>query len=61
MILMSQRISQEKTKEKNPRHPLFNVLGLAKQGRGKKTKVANDKQDQTPAERRAAMTWAHQK
>jgi len=30
----------------------------AKRGRGKKTKVANDKQDQTPAERHAAMTWA---
>ena len=30
----------------------------AKQGRGKKTKTANDKQDQTPVERRAAMTWA---
>jgi len=30
----------------------------AKRGRGKKTKTANDKQDQTPAERRAAMTWA---
>jgi hypothetical protein len=30
----------------------------AKRGRGKKTKAANDKQDQTPAERRAAMTWA---
>ena len=30
----------------------------AKRGRGKKTKMANDKQDQTPAERRAAMTWA---
>ena len=25
---------------------------------GKKTKAANDKQDQTPAECRAAMTWA---
>ncbi len=30
----------------------------AKRGRSKKTKMANDKQDQTPAERRAAMTWA---
>jgi len=30
----------------------------AKRGRGKKTKTANDKQDQTTAERRAAMTWA---
>ena len=30
----------------------------AKRGRGKKTKAANDKQDQTPAERHAAMTWA---
>jgi len=30
----------------------------AKRGRGKKTKVANDKQDRTPSERHAAMTWA---
>jgi hypothetical protein len=30
----------------------------AKRGKGKKTKAANDKQDQTPAERHAAMTWA---
>jgi len=30
----------------------------AKRGRGKKTKAANDKQDQIPAERHAAMTWA---
>jgi len=30
----------------------------AKRGRGKTTKAANDKQDQTLAERRAAMTWA---
>jgi hypothetical protein len=30
----------------------------AKRGRGKKTKAANDKQDQTAAERHAAMTWA---
>jgi len=30
----------------------------AKRGRGKKTKTANDKQDQTTAEHRAAMTWA---
>ncbi len=29
----------------------------AKRGKGKKTKV-NDQQDQTPAERHAAMTWA---
>jgi hypothetical protein len=29
----------------------------AKRGRGKKTKAANDQQDQTPAERRAAI-WA---
>ena len=27
-------------------------------GRGKKTKAANDKQDQTPADRHVAMTWA---
>ena len=30
----------------------------AKRGRGKKTDTANDKQDQTPPERHAAMTWA---
>ncbi len=30
----------------------------AKRGRGKKTKATNDKQDQTTAERHAAMTWA---
>jgi len=30
----------------------------AKRGKGEKTKVANDKHDQTPAERHAAMTWA---
>ena len=30
----------------------------AKRGRGKKTNTANDKQDQTPSERHAAMTWA---
>ena len=30
----------------------------ARRGRGKKTKATNDKQDQTPAERHAAMTWA---
>ena len=30
----------------------------AKRGRGKKAKVPNDKQDQTQAERRVAMTWA---
>ena len=33
----------------------------AKRGKGNKAKTASDKQDQTPAERRAAMTWAHQK
>ena len=27
-------------------------------GKGRKSKAANDKQDQTPAERHAAMTWA---
>ena len=31
---------------------------LAKRGRRKKTKTVNDQQDQTPAERHAAMTWA---
>jgi hypothetical protein len=30
----------------------------SKRGKGRKTKTANDKQDQTPAERHAAMTWA---
>ena len=30
----------------------------AKQGRGKKIKTADDSQDQTPAEKRASMTWA---
>jgi len=30
----------------------------AKQGRGKKVKTADDAQDQTPAEKRASMTWA---
>ncbi len=30
----------------------------AKRGKGKKTRVANDKPDQTPVERHVAMTWA---
>ncbi len=30
----------------------------AKRGKGKKVKMPNVKQDQTPAEHRAAMTWA---
>jgi len=30
----------------------------ATRGKGGKIKTANDKQDQTPAERHAAMTWA---
>jgi hypothetical protein len=30
----------------------------AKRGKGSKLKVADEAQDQTPAERRAAMTWA---
>jgi hypothetical protein len=30
----------------------------SKRGKGRKTKAASDKQDQTPAERHAAMTWA---
>ena len=30
----------------------------SKRGKGRKIKAANDKQDQTPAERHAAMTWA---
>jgi hypothetical protein len=30
----------------------------SKRGKGRKTKTANVKQDQTPAERHAAMTWA---
>jgi len=33
----------------------------AKRGKGSKLKVPDEAQDQTPAERRAAMTWAHQK
>ena len=30
----------------------------SKRGKGRKTNTANDKQDQTPAEQQAAMTWA---
>jgi len=30
----------------------------AKRGKGKKSKAVNHKQDQTPAEKRASMTWA---
>jgi hypothetical protein len=30
----------------------------AKRGKGKKTKVADEPQEPTPAERRASMTWA---
>jgi hypothetical protein len=30
----------------------------AKRGRGKKVKTPNEVQDQTPAEKRASMTWA---
>lgn len=30
----------------------------AKRGKGKKTKAADDNQDQSPVERHAAMTWA---
>ena len=30
----------------------------SKRGKGRKTKAANDKQDQTPPEQHAAMTWA---
>jgi hypothetical protein len=30
----------------------------AKRGKGNKVKVPNETQDQTPAERRASMTWA---
>jgi hypothetical protein len=33
----------------------------AKRGKGNKLKGAEETQDQTQAERRAAMTWAHQK
>jgi hypothetical protein len=33
----------------------------AKRGKGKKVKASDEAQDQTPAERRAAMTWVHQK
>ncbi len=31
----------------------------AKRGKGRKPKAADEAQAQTPAERRAAMTWAH--
>lgn len=34
------------------------MVTLAKRGRGKKAKVPNDKQDQTPAEHLVAMSWA---
>jgi hypothetical protein len=30
----------------------------AKRGKGKKTKTPDERQDKTPAERRAAMTWS---
>ena len=33
----------------------------AKRGKGNKARTADEWQDQTPTERRAAMTWAHQK
>ena len=33
----------------------------AKRGKGNKPKVTDEDQEQTPVERRAAMTWAHQK
>jgi hypothetical protein len=33
----------------------------ARRGRGNKPKATDEGQAQTPAERRAAMTWAHQK
>ena len=32
----------------------------AKRGKGNKARTADEWQDQTPTERRAAMTWAHQ-
>ena len=34
------------------------MVTSAKRSRGKKTKVVNDKQDHTPTQRHAAMTWA---
>ena len=36
---------------------LRTLVTPAKQGRGKKVKTADDAQDQTPAEKRASMTW----
>jgi Putative transposase len=33
----------------------------ARRGKGKQSKVPDDGHDQTPTERRASMTWAHQK
>ena len=52
--------------ECSPKAPTFGapnshyrvMVTPAKWGRGKKTKATNDKQDQTPAKRHAAMTWA---
>jgi hypothetical protein len=34
------------------------LVTLAKRGKGNKPKAPDELQDQTPAERRAAMTWA---
>jgi hypothetical protein len=52
--------------ECSPKAPTFGapnshyraMVTPAKRGGGKKTEAANDKQDQTPTERHAAMTWA---
>jgi hypothetical protein len=52
--------------ECSPKAPTFGapnsnyraMVTPAKRGGRKKTKAANDKQNQTPAERPAAMTWA---
>ena len=34
------------------------MVTLAKRGKSKKVKMPNEKQDQTPTESRASMTWA---
>ncbi len=52
--------------EYSPKAPTFGapnsryraMVTPSKRGKGRKTKAANDKQDQTPVERHAAMTWA---
>ena len=41
-----------------PNSKLRALVTPAKRGRGNKARAADETQDQTPAERRAAMTWA---